>query len=279
MFQSKPNADAAYSRATALVNLKEFLAPNHDRQILKSSRNFLRGGGREPKHHDNQILRDPRKSYSKTDKSQICIDGKAGNVGSNQSLDSAHCDQILSDARENNLVHHLDPSCKAGSDVMISWNFTKSEWARPFIGLKGTLLTPGKQRGYWTASFGNMTSDFLVGGSGVHHLAYFNENLPEDLYRLAASLLAIHGDDTKAKRIFEQALEIDPNNVNCLSGYGMLIHSKFRNLASAEDFFKRALALAPRHVDTLCNYGAVLLDEFKKDYEVRAPFLFHLLDV
>jgi hypothetical protein len=161
---------------------------------------------------------------------------------------------------------------------MISRNFTTAEWAKPFVGLHGKLVSPGEIRGTWNASFGNQSGIFHVGADGISHLAYFDESVPEHHYRLAAAVVATHGSASLAKAIFERALEIAPNHVNCLSGYGMLIHSKFHDCAAAEEYFKRALALAPQNVDTLCNYGAVLLDEFKRDYTVRTHAHLHPAD-
>ena len=172
--------------------------------------------------------------------------------------------------KEESYVHFANVKCKQNTLVMISRNFTTAEWARPFVGLHGKLVSPGEIRGTWNASFGNQSGIFHVGADGISHLAYFDESVPEHHYRLAAAVVATHGSASLAKAIFERALEIAPSNVNCLSGYGMLIHSKFHDCAGAEEYFKRAMALAPQNVDTLCNYGAVLLDEFKRDYTVRS---------
>ena len=171
--------------------------------------------------------------------------------------------------KEESHVHFESEKCKQNTLVMISRNFTTAEWARPFVGLPGKLVSPGEIRGTWHASFGNQSGTFHVGADGISHLAYFDESIPEHHYRLAAALVATHGNASLAKAIFERALALAPTNVNCLSGYGMLIHSKFHDCARAEECFKRALELAPRNVDTMCNYGAVLLDEFKRDYAVR----------
>jgi hypothetical protein len=175
--------------------------------------------------------------------------------------------------KDESHVHFESEKCKQTTLVMISRNFTTAEWARPFVGLQGKLVSPGEKRGTWNVSFGNQSGIFHVGADGISHLAYFDESIPEHHYRLAAALVATHGNASLAKAIFERALEIAPTNVNCLSGYGMLIHSKFHDCARAEEFFKRALELAPHNVDTICNYGAVLLDEFKRDYTVRCHAL------
>lgn len=173
--------------------------------------------------------------------------------------------------KEESYVHFESEKCQQNTPVMISRNFTTAEWAKPFVGLYGKLVSPGEVRGTWTASFGNQSGLFHVGADGINHLAYFDEALPEHHYRLAAALVATHGNASLAKAIFEHALAIAPTHVSCLSGYGMLIHSKFHDCAGAEECFKRALELAPQNVDTICNYGAVLLDEFKRDYAVRTP--------
>ena len=170
--------------------------------------------------------------------------------------------------RQESTVYFGDEKCKPGTNVMISRNFTKAEWARPYVGSVGRLVAASVDKGIWTACFGNMTANFYVGLDGINQLAYYDECSPEHHYRLAAALVAINGNASAAKAIFEKALNIEPNNVNCLSGYGMLIHSKFHDCSKAEEYFKRALTLAPQHVDTLSNYGAVLLDEFKRDYQV-----------
>jgi hypothetical protein len=198
-------------------------------------------------------------------------DPKGGLRGGGGSIAGGAMSAVSRDSeKEELLVYFENEKCKQHTIVMISRNFTTAEWARPFVGLQGKLVSPGEKRGTWYASFGNQSGIFHVGADGVSHLAYFDESIPEHHYRLAAALVATHGNASLAKAIFERALEIAPTNVNCLSGYGMLIHSKFHDCARAEEFFKRALELAPRNVDTICNYGAVLLDEFKRDYTVRS---------
>lgn len=170
--------------------------------------------------------------------------------------------------RNETLVNFEDDMCVQGAHVVVAWKFAREEWAKPFVGRSGELVQSGKQVGMWEARFGDQIQPFHVGAQNVHHLAYFDVSSPEQLYTLASSLLAVGGDIKGAKLIFERALALDPENVNCLSGYGMLIHSRFHNCSGAETFFKQALQLAPQHVDTLCNYGAVLLDESNKDYQV-----------
>ncbi len=243
------------SQPRSFENTGSFLRTQHDHAGMshESTNARLRGGG-SAENKTELLQRQQKKNPNKEHQ-----------TGTNKSSDSTGSGA----EREESLVHFSDETCKIGSNVMISRNFTKVDWAKLYVGRTGTLVGPAPEQGIWTASFGNVTANFRVGLDGVSQLAYFDERIPEHHYRLAAAIISINGNSSEAKAIFERALEIEPTNVNCLSGYGMLIHSKFHDCPRAEEHFKRALELAPHHVDTLCNYGAVLLDEFKRDYQAR----------
>ncbi|HEX6717346.1 MAG TPA: tetratricopeptide repeat protein [Pyrinomonadaceae bacterium] len=67
-----------------------------------------------------------------------------------------------------------------------------------------------------------------------------------------------HGDKTRAKLLFEQALKIDPRNVDAHTYLGM-IAADANELKEAERHFAAAASLAPSEPSTRNNYGAILM--------------------
>src|SRR5690242_18865905 len=67
-----------------------------------------------------------------------------------------------------------------------------------------------------------------------------------------------HGDKTKAKLLFRQALKKDPRNVEAHTYLGMLA-ADANEIKEAEQHFAAAASLAPSEPSTRNNYGAILM--------------------
>src|SRR2546423_4018772 len=66
------------------------------------------------------------------------------------------------------------------------------------------------------------------------------------------------GDKSKAKQFFQQALKIDPRNLDAHTYLGM-VAADAHELKEAERHFAAAASLAPSEPSTRNNYGAILM--------------------
>ena len=78
------------------------------------------------------------------------------------------------------------------------------------------------------------------------------------------------GDKTKAKLFFQQALKIDPRNVDAHTYLGM-VAADANELNEAERHFAAAASLAPSEPSTRNNYGAILM-RLGRGTQARAEF-------
>jgi tetratricopeptide (TPR) repeat protein len=86
-----------------------------------------------------------------------------------------------------------------------------------------------------------------------------------------ATLLANAGEASKAKKYFNHALKLEPENPAVHFGLGKLIHASTDNIDQAEAHFRRVLEKEPNHYKALCQLGIIYLE--KDEIEKAAEYL------
>jgi Tfp pilus assembly protein PilF len=92
-----------------------------------------------------------------------------------------------------------------------------------------------------------------------------------------AKLLA-DSDPENADRLFREALDIDPDNIEALSGYARFLASTSRDLDRADEMYRRSIALDPRNEDVLFDY-AIMLHHVRHDLERAEQMLRSLYEL
>jgi Tfp pilus assembly protein PilF len=70
----------------------------------------------------------------------------------------------------------------------------------------------------------------------------------------------IKGDLVDVEHMYQKALRIDPNHIDTLNNYGLLLHKTKHDYDGAEEMYRRVLRLDNNQVDTLCSYALLLKD-------------------
>lgn len=105
-------------------------------------------------------------------------------------------------------------------------------------------------------SYGSLCQDVL--GDVIQAQQHFEAALvlaPGDstVLNKMATLKHLHfNDSAAAEHLYQRILDIEPNNVEALSNYGLLLQHVKRS-QQAQKLFKRALKAAPDDADALCN--------------------------
>lgn len=98
----------------------------------------------------------------------------------------------------------------------------------------------------------------------------FSGRVREDALMEAGKTASLLSFEERAAREFEEVLKENPNSIEALSGYGIVL-AKMGKLDSARIQYEKVLELHPYHVETLCNYGCLLfrlnrMDEAEEAY-------------
>lgn len=66
------------------------------------------------------------------------------------------------------------------------------------------------------------------------------------------------GKHTKATRLYEHALKLDPSHADILTAYGEFLEVHEKNIVKAENMYRRALEICPDHTKALTNRERIL---------------------
>ncbi|MBD0258334.1 MAG: tetratricopeptide repeat protein [Cytophagales bacterium] len=100
----------------------------------------------------------------------------------------------------------------------------------------------------------------------------------KELLHNYASLSFMRKEYDKAEHYYQKALEIDPNYIYALNGYGALCYENGKDYDKAEQYYKKAFEINPNYATALYNY-AELLKDIRKDYDKAELYYKRVLEI